>query len=198
MSLAKLALGMFQYASIQLHTPMVWDLAVGRKGWTFISKTMKTCWLNFTLLEADCVWELGFLLLVEEWRGIGLKRSARGCWVEAAVVGAVSQGGSMAVKWTGMRFLCGQSVMMAEKGLGQSEGGFPNCPRGLTHLMLKPWRLLELMLTTPRLINLFFLHFCLELWYSQCSWSCLNSEYSWLPKGEHYSRFTTSTSPCCI
>jgi len=32
MSLAKLALGMFQYASIQLHTPMVWDLAVGRKG----------------------------------------------------------------------------------------------------------------------------------------------------------------------
>ncbi|KAK7348704.1 hypothetical protein VNO80_23327 [Phaseolus coccineus] len=32
MPFAKLALGMFQYASSQLHTPMVRDLAVGRKG----------------------------------------------------------------------------------------------------------------------------------------------------------------------
>ena len=85
------------------------------------------------------------------------------------MVGATSQGGLMEVKWTGMRFLCGQSMMMVEKGMAESGEGLPRSPIGLTHLMLKPWRLLELVLTTPRLVNcchlvsFLFLHFLPEI-----------------------------------
>ena len=159
-------------------TSLSYGLGFGsrEKGMNFYLKNHENLLIKFHSFRSWFSLGAGFLLLVEEWRGIGLKRAAvRGCWVEAAVVGAVSQGGLMAVKWTGMRFLCGQSMLTAEKGMGQSGGGLPSCPRGLTHLMLKPWRLLELKLTTPRLINHFLLHFCLEWWYSKCSRSCLNS-----------------------
>ncbi|KAG4921305.1 hypothetical protein JHK85_050911 [Glycine max] len=60
-------------------------------------------------------------------------------------------------------------MMMVEKGMAESGEGLPRSPIGLTHLMLKPWRLLELVLTTPRATSLFLI-FCayvnqdLSLW----------------------------------